>query len=62
MNGNWKYCPYCGKPIRDCECDSGHDERFPAGYAELEFEDYETPEAVAYGRFADMNFLRYYER
>lgn len=61
MNGNWKYCPYCGKPIGECEC-VGRDERFPAGYAEVEYSNFENAEAIDGARFDDLNFQRYFER
>ena len=38
------------------------DERFPASYAEIEYDDMESEEAVMGCHFDDMNYLRYYER
>lgn len=38
------------------------DERFPRGYAEIDYEDMETAEASAGARFDDMNYLRRFER
>ena len=37
-------------------------EQIPSTYAEIEYEDFDSPEAVAGARFDDMNFLRYFER
>ncbi len=34
----------------------------PPWYAEIEYSDFDNPEAVAGARFDDMNFLRYTER
>ncbi len=56
MNGKWKYCPYCGKLISKCECDDKQDERFSAGYAEIEYDNFESVEAVDGARFDDLNF------
>jgi hypothetical protein len=60
MNSEWKYCPYCGNPIRECECD--RDERFPVGYAEVEYSDFDNAEARDGARFDDLNYLHYLER
>lgn len=38
------------------------DERFPRGYAEIDYEDMETAEAAEGARFDDMNYLRHFER
>ena len=38
------------------------DERFPHGYAEIEYPDMETAEAYDGARFDDMNYLRHFER
>ena len=38
------------------------DERFPESYAEVEYPDFDTPEAVDGARFDDMNYLRHFER
>lgn len=61
MNKNWKYCPYCGNEIDECECER-RDERFPSGYAEVEYDDFDNAEAIDGARFDDLNFQRYYER
>ena len=45
-----------------CEDDDDWDDRFPAGYCEIEYEDMESEEAVRGCAFDDMNYLRYYER
>ena len=44
------------------EDDEYTDPRFPRGYAEIEYDDFEDPEAILGARWDDMNFLRYYER
>lgn len=47
----------------DVFCDE--DEReygLPSTYAEVEYDDFDNPEAVAGARFDDMNYLRYTER
>ena len=49
----------------DCfvdEEDVGIDPRFPKGYAEIEYSDFENAEAVSGARFDDMNYQRYIER
>ena len=38
------------------------EERFPRGYAEIDYEDMETAEAYDGARFDDMNYLRHFER
>lgn len=38
------------------------DERFPDSYAELEYDDFDSPEAIDGARFDDMNYLRHFER
>lgn len=38
------------------------DERFPQGYAEIEYPDMETAEAAEGARFDDWNYLRHFER
>lgn len=43
----------------DDDCD---DYGLPCTYAEIEYDDFDDPEAVAGARFDDMNFLRYMER
>lgn len=59
---DWKYCPYCGEPIKECECEGYRDERFPVGYAEVEYDDFDNAEAIIGARFDDMNFRHYFER
>ena len=36
--------------------------QIPSTYAEIEYDDFDDPEAIAGARFDDMNFLRYFER
>ena len=38
------------------------DERLPHGYAEIEYEDFESAEAIEGAKWDDMNFMRYMER
>ncbi len=47
----------------DVFCDE--DEReygLPSTYAEVEYDDFDNPEAILGARFDDMNYLRYMER
>lgn len=37
-------------------------EQIPRTYAEIEYNDFDDPEAIIGARFDDMNFLRYFER
>lgn len=37
-------------------------EQIPATYAEIEYDNFDDPEAIMGARFDDMNFLRYFER
>ena len=47
----------------DCFCDDDeYDSFLPSTYAEIEYEDLDTPEALAGCHFDDMNYLRYRER
>ena len=52
----------------DIFCDEDEDEehfdddRLPDGYAEIEYDDFDDPEAILGARFDDMNYLRYRER
>ena len=47
----------------DIFCDEEDDDSFlPRTYAEIEYDDLDTPEAMAGCRFDDMNYLRYRER
>ena len=45
-------------------CDEDEDDYYglPSTYAEIEYTDFDNPEAVAGARFDDMNYLRYTER
>ncbi len=40
----------------------GYEGGLPATYAEIEYSDFDNPEAVAGARFDDMNYFRYTER
>lgn len=44
------------------ELEPERDERFPEGYAEVEYSDFDNAEAIEGAKFDDMNFLRYFER
>lgn len=44
------------------EDDPDPDDRFPVGYAEVEYDDFDDPEAIQGARFDDLNYLRYLER
>ena len=47
----------------DVFCDEDEDEGgLPSTYAEIEYDDFDNPEAIAGARFDDMNYLRYTER
>lgn len=47
----------------DIFCDEEEEDSFlPRTYAEIEYDDLDTPEAMAGCRFDDMNYLRYRER
>ena len=61
MNKDWKFCPYCGNPVDDCECETA-DERLPRTYAEVEYDGFENAEAISGARFDDMNYQHYMER
>ena len=37
-------------------------EQIPSTYAEIEYDDFDDPEAIMGARFDDMNFMRYFER
>ena len=37
-------------------------EQIPRTYAEIEYDDFDDPEAIMGARFDDMNYLRYRER
>ena len=62
MNNNWRYCPYCCEPIDICECDGGQDERLPRTYAEIEYSDFDSAEAVDGARWDDLNYQHYMDR
>lgn len=36
--------------------------QIPSTYAEIEYDDFDDPEAIMGARFDDMNYLRYFER
>ena len=44
-----------------CDEDDGWD-NLPETYAEIEYDDFDTPEAILGARFDDMNYLHYMER
>lgn len=49
----------------DVFCDDDEDEDgygLPSTYAEIEYSDFDNPEAILGARFDDMNYLRYTER
>lgn len=46
----------------DVFCDDDDEYGLPSTYAEIEYDDMESPEAVIGCRFDDMNYLRYMER
>ena len=46
----------------DEEEEGGYRYGFPETYAEIEYSDFDNPEAIAGARFDDMNYLRYTER
>lgn len=37
-------------------------EQIPRTYTEIEYDDFDDPEAIMGARFDDMNFLRYFEK
>ena len=45
-------------------CDDEDDCQYgmPSAYAEIEYSDFDSPEAILGARFDDMNYLRYTER
>ena len=45
-----------------CDEDDEYDSFLPRTYVEIEYDDLDTPEAMAGCRFDDMNYLRYRER
>lgn len=48
----------------DVFCDDDEDDEtgLPRTYAEIEYDDFDNPEALAGARFDDMNFRHYMER
>lgn len=44
------------------EEDHYDDPRFPHGYAEIEYDNFDDEVAVMGARFDDLNYLRYFER
>ena len=46
----------------DIFCDDEGDDRLPSWYAEIEYDDFDNPEAIEGAKFDDMNFRRYMER
>lgn len=50
----------------DIFCDDDDEDdcysNLPETYAEIEYDDFDSPEAVLGARFDDMNYLRYMER
>ena len=46
----------------DIFCDEEYNSFLPETYAEIEYDDMDSPEALAGCRFDDMNYLRYRER
>ena len=50
----------------DIFCDDDDDDdmytQIPDTYAEIEYEDMDSPEAILGARFDDMNYTRYFER
>ena len=47
----------------DIFCDEdGGDDRLPSWYAEVEYDDFDNPEAIEGAKFDDINFRRYTER
>lgn len=45
-----------------CDDDEDESENLPAAYAEIEYSDFDNPEAILGARFDDLNFTRYMER
>lgn len=57
-----RYCAYCGERLEYCDCGACEkDERFPDGYAEIEYSDMESAEAIEGSRFDDLNFTWHFE-
>ena len=48
---------FCDEDENDYE-----DDRLPPWYAEIEYKDMDSPEAISGARFDDLNYIRYMER
>jgi hypothetical protein len=46
----------------DIFCDEDEDDRLPSWYAEVEYDNFDNPEAVEGAKFDDINLRRYMER
>lgn len=46
----------------DAFVEDDYDDQIPSTYAEIEYDDFDDPEAIMGARFDDMNYLRYFER
>jgi hypothetical protein len=46
----------------DIFCDADEDDRLPSWYAEIEYDDFDNPEAIEGAKFDDMNYRHYMER
>ena len=47
----------------DIFCDEDdYDDRLPSTYAEVEYDDFDSPEAIEGARWDDMNYMHYMER
>lgn len=61
-------CVDCNEVLIDCNYDEDDEEeydrdsRFPPGYAEIEYDNFDDPEATLGARFDDINFMRYFEK
>lgn len=45
-----------------CDEDEDEEDGLPSTYAEVEYDDFDNPEAIAGAMFDDMNYLHYMER
>jgi len=45
-----------------CDEDDEPESNLPSTYAEIEYDDFDDPEAILGARFDDMNYLHYMER
>lgn len=43
-------------------CEDCEDSRLPSYYAEIEYDDFDNPEAIEGAKFDDMNYRHYMER